>query len=203
LRGGREHSKHPLPHYDVICEKTPAEQALALQLVTETDLLRLKAIARLHARGLPSDVSWSDLLQEAFTRVLDGSRRQPEGLPVLPFLAGVMRSIKAEHGRRAHREAMRLPKLLADTETVDVPEGEALDPAPNVERRLAAMQELEVIHQLFADDPQARQVIAGLAEEHSPEEICKRCAMSKTDYDSTRRRMRRLLLREGLRSKVI
>lgn len=43
-----------------------AETALALELVTEVDLLKLKAIARLHARGLPPDVSWDDLLQEAF-----------------------------------------------------------------------------------------------------------------------------------------
>ena len=55
----------------------PAERALAVQLVTDCDLLRLKVIARLHGRSLPPDVSWADLLQEAFTRVLDGSRAIP------------------------------------------------------------------------------------------------------------------------------
>jgi hypothetical protein len=35
------------------------------------DLMRLKAVARLYARGLPPEVGWSDLLQEAFARVLD------------------------------------------------------------------------------------------------------------------------------------
>jgi hypothetical protein len=59
--------------------KTPAAQALALKLVTGMDLLRLKAVARLHARGLPPEVGWSDLLQEAFARVLDGTRKRPEG----------------------------------------------------------------------------------------------------------------------------
>jgi RNA polymerase sigma-70 factor (ECF subfamily) len=191
---------HPLQRIDVSCEKTPAEQALALQLVTETDLLRLKVIARLHGRGLPPSLSWSDLLQEAIARILDGSRVRPEGLPMLPFLAGVMRSIKAEHWRRARREARQLPKLLADLETGG---GEPFDPSPNVERSLAAIQELTAIYQLFADDLQARQIIAGLAEERSPEEICRSCGMSKTDYDSTRRRMRRVLLREGLRLRQI
>ena len=33
----------------------PAETALALNLVSEMDLLRLKTVARLYARGLPSD----------------------------------------------------------------------------------------------------------------------------------------------------
>ncbi len=193
----------PAQRFEVICDKTPAEQALALQLVTETDLLRLKAIARLHARGLPSDVSWSDLLQEAFARVLDGSRHRPEGLPILPFLAGVMRSIKAELCRRARREALQLPKLLADLEAGDADSGEPLEPAFTAERSFAAIQELAVIRRLFAADPQACQVIAGLADERSPEDICKAGGMSKTDYDSTRRRMRRVLLREGLRLEPI
>ena len=40
----------------------PAEAALGLGLVTRMDLLRLKAIARLQAWGLPPDVDWEDLL---------------------------------------------------------------------------------------------------------------------------------------------
>lgn len=188
---------NPMQRYEVICESTPAEQALGLRLVTETDLLRLKAIARLHARLLPPDTGWSDLLQEAFARVLDGSRRQPPGLPILPFLAGVMRSLKTEYWRRARREALNLPKLRA--EVADSGGAGPVDPRAEVERGLQAMQELAAIYHLFADDSQARQIIAGLAEERTPEEICESCSMSKTDYDSTRRRMRRALLREGLR----
>jgi len=190
---------NPMPRYEVICESTPAEQALALRLVTETDLLRLKAIARLHARLLPPDIGWSDLLQEAFARVLDGSRRQPPGLPVLPFLAGVMRSLKTEYWRRARREALNLPKLRTELEVADSGGAGPVDPRAEVERGLQAMQELAAIYHLFVDDNRARQIIAGLAEERTPEEICESCSMSKTDYDSTRRRMRRALLREGLR----
>src|ERR1700722_9505629 len=94
--------------------KTPAGRALDTKLVTEADLLRLKAIARLHDRGLPPPVDWSDLLQEAFTRVLDGSRRQPADVLVVTFLAGVMRSIKEQYWRKSRRGARQLPKLLAD-----------------------------------------------------------------------------------------
>jgi DNA-directed RNA polymerase specialized sigma24 family protein len=195
-----EHTMNPLPRFDLICEETPAERALALRLVTETDLLRLKAIARLHARLLPADIGWSDLLQEAFARVLDGSRRQPPGLPLLPFLAGVMRSIKAEYGRRARRETRHPPEEHGSLEIQGDRGAEPPDPRSNVERSLEAMQELAAICDLFAGDPQARQVICGLAEERSPEEICERGSMSKTDYDSTRKRMRRVLLREGLRT---
>jgi DNA-directed RNA polymerase specialized sigma24 family protein len=186
--------------FDALIEKTPAARALALKLVTETDLVRLKVIARLHARGLPSEISWSDLLQEAFTRVLDGSRRQPEGLPMVDFLAGVMRSIKADYWRRLRRDARLRPNILADFETVGTQGGEICDPSPNPERCLIAMQEIAVIDRLFADDHRARQVIAGLLQGRSPEEIRALYSMSKTDYESTRKRMRRALLREGLRS---
>jgi DNA-directed RNA polymerase specialized sigma24 family protein len=181
--------------------RTPAEQALAAALVTENDLLRLKAIARLHARGLPPEVSWCDLLQEAIARVLDGSRRQPEGVSTVAFLAGVMRSLRAEHWRRALRQAAQMPMMLVDLDSVDAPAGEARDPAPTPERYVLAAQELARIERLFADDVQAQQLIAGLADQLSPEEICANCGMTKTDYDSTRRRIRRALLREGLRVK--
>ena len=178
--------------------KTPAAQALALKLVTEMDLLRLKAVARLYARGLPAEVGWTDLLQEAFARVLDGSRNCPEGLPMPAFLAGVMRSIRTEHCRRARRLGAQLPQMLAELDLWG-PEDVASDPTPDPERSLIAMQQLAEIDRLFADDARALQIIEGLFEGWSPEQIRARYDMSKTEYDSTRKRMRRALLREGLR----
>jgi DNA-directed RNA polymerase specialized sigma24 family protein len=149
---------------------------------------------------LPPHVSWSDLLQEAFSRVLDGSRQRPDGVPLVAFLAGVMRSIAAEHWRRACREATQLPKLLAEVDAACPGTAEACDSTPDPERSLIAMQELALIEQLFAGDARALRVILGLADGLSPEEICASYDMSKTEYDSTRRRIRRVLLREGLRS---
>lgn len=180
--------------------RTPAAEALARQLLTPMDLLRLKAIARLQARALPPEADWSDLLQEAVARVLDGSRTPPDGVPMVVFLAGVMRSIRSEYCRRARRQSDQLPKMRIHQNAVGLPGSEPGDPAQDPERNLAAMQELQCIHRLFADDPRARQVIEGLFEGYSPEQICARYDMSKTEYDSTRKRMRRALLREGLRN---
>ena len=162
----------------------PTQTALALQLVSELDLLRLKTLARLYARGLPPDVAWDDLLQEAITRVLVGSRKQPAGVPMVAFLAGVMRSLKAEHWRRAPSDGL--------------PATELQDPAPGPERALIARQELAAIERLFATDPVALQIIAGLSRGWSAEQIRQTARLSKTDYDSARKRMRRTLLREGL-----
>jgi RNA polymerase sigma factor (sigma-70 family) len=179
--------------------KTPAGRALDAKLVNEADVLRLKAIARLHARGLPPPVDWSDLLQEAFTRVLDGSRQQPEGVLVVAFLAEVMRSIKEQYWRQYRRGARQLPKLLAELGAVDFQVGELADPAPSPERRFIAIEQMEAINGLFEEDPRARQLIAALYEGWTPEETCATYAMSRTDYDSTRKRIRRALIRAGLR----
>jgi DNA-directed RNA polymerase specialized sigma24 family protein len=174
----------------------PAEAALALKLVSDLDLLRLKTIARLHARGLPPDMGWEDLLQEAFTRVITGQRIQPEGVATVAFLAGIMRSLKAEHLRRVYKSGRHTLRLdQAADESRDL---ELCDPAPGPERSLSVRQELIAIKQLFAGDPVALQIIAGLGKGLTAEQIRAAAGISKVDYDSARRRMRRSLIREGL-----
>ncbi len=176
----------------------PAETVLALNLVSEFDLLRLKAIARLHARGLPPDVSWEDLLQEALTRVIVGSRRQPEGITMVAFVAGVIRSLKSEHWRRAMSQSGGQEALRIDAASDDFRDVALHDPAPSAERSLSARQELAAIKQLFADDSVALRIIAGLGEGLAAEQIRVATGISKTVYDAARKRMRRCLLREGL-----
>jgi DNA-directed RNA polymerase specialized sigma24 family protein len=180
----------------------PAVRALAMKLVTDCDLLRLKVIARLHGRSLPPDLSWADLLQEAFARVLDGSRAIPPGVPTVAFLAGVMRSIKAEHWRRRRRATDQQPVLATEYQVVAAETAEACDPQPDPERWLIASQQLEAVGMLFAQDPVALQIIAGLGDGLTAEEIRRTLGMSKTDYDSARKRMRRALIRAGLTTGV-
>ena len=176
----------------------PTETALALKLVTEMELLRLKVIARLHARGLPPDVAWDDLLQEALTRHLTGARQRPDGVPIVAFLAGVMRSVRADHLRRAKRGAGEGDALRLDQDGDESQAVELRDPAPDPERALIAAQELIEIKRLFADDTVALQIIDGLAEGLPAEQIRSAKRIPRIDYDSARKRMRRCLLREGL-----
>jgi len=169
---------------------TPLERAVATKLIGDMNLLRLKASARFLARGLAPDLYWWDLLQEAFARVLNGSRRCPPNLPIDVFMTGVMRSIRAEHWRR--RWQLEVSRFLS---------GEELrDPAPDPERAVVAQQELEAIKELFADDPVATHIISGLADGLSAEEIREKYGLTSTEYDSARKRMRRALLRDGIRS---
>jgi len=176
----------------------PAQTALALEILRDLDLLRLKAIARLYARGLPADVTWDDLLQEALTRFLVGSRQRPEGVSMVAFLAGVMRSLRADHCRRANREPRSEDRARIDYDSDEPATTALVDPAPGPDRALHAQQQLAAVKQLFADDPVALKIIAGLGDGLTAEQIRSSVRLSKTDYDSARKRMRRTLLREGL-----
>lgn len=166
----------------------------ALAELSELQLLRLGAIARLRARSLPSGISWSDLLHEALVRALDGSRRWPCGLPLLVFLAGVMRSICDEIWRHRRREiALIASGQDAEVESQDVP-----CPAPDQERVLAASEALAELYRLFTGDGIALRILSGLANGLSAADICATHGLSEVEYDSARRRMRRALLRVGL-----
>jgi DNA-directed RNA polymerase specialized sigma24 family protein len=175
----------------------PAEVALALKLITRMDFLRLKAIARLHARGLPPDVTWDDLLQEAFTRVIGGARRKPADLSMVAFLAGIMRSLRTEHWRRARGGPASPETLRIDHEDVSR-QTELRDIGADPEHSLIALEQLDAIEGLFAGDALVLGILEGLAEGHTAAQIRALLNVSKTDYDSARKRLRRAILKEGL-----
>jgi RNA polymerase sigma-70 factor (ECF subfamily) len=194
----------PLPeHAELQFVPSPAQRALALKLVTEMDLLRLKTIARCYARGLPPHVGWEDLLQEAFARVLSGSRRQPEGVTTLVFLVGVIRSLRAAHLRRARSSGTLARAESAERNPADVDEAAVAadgppDPAPDPEQAVSSLQQIAAIELLFSDDALVLRIIEGLAEGLTAEQIRTSHGISPVEYDSARKRMRRILLREGL-----
>jgi DNA-directed RNA polymerase specialized sigma24 family protein len=176
----------------------PTETALALKLVGELELLRLKTLARWYARGLPRDVTWEDLLQEAFTRVIVGARQVPAGVTAVAFIAGVMRSLRSEHWRRVEKRSLSARRAAGETPRGTPREVEVADEAAGPERALMAQQELAAIRRLFAEDPVALQILDSVAQGQLPEEICRAAQLSAAAYASARKRIRRVLLREGL-----
>jgi len=175
----------------VTVDNTTVDVARAIHALSSADLVRLKALARLWTRGQDA-LGWSDVLHEAIARALGGARRWPPGVPIVAFLSGIMRSICEDHWRRARREG----QLIAREEDVADLGGE--DAASDPERTLAAAQALAAVNDLFAGDAVALMVIAGLSDGLSPPEICRLYGLTERDYDTTRRRMRRALLRHGL-----
>ncbi len=179
----------------VTVDNTTVDIARAIHSLSNADLVRLKALARLWARGLPGGVGWTDVLHEAIARALDGSRKWPPDVPILAFLSGIMRSICDDQWRRARRE---LEVLVHGEDLADLCGSGDEMKSPSPERVVAAAQSLAAIDLLFACDPLALKIIAGLAEGLTPREICKLHGMSERQYDTTRKRMRRALLRCGL-----
>jgi len=178
----------------VTVDPTAADVARAIHGLSDADLVRLGALARLWTRGLPGLLGWSDVLHEAIARALDGSRKWPPGVPILAFLSGIMRSICVDQWRHEQRESLLLVRDGSSADASAAADGAARDP----ERMLAAAQRLAAIHRLFAGDAAALKIVAGLAEGLTPDEICRRFGLSDRDYDTTRKRMRRALLRRGL-----
>ena len=80
----------------------------------------------------------------------------------------------------------------------DAEEG-AADSAPDPERSLAAVQALATLDQLFSGDLTASQILAGLAAGLTAREIQEAYGLTEVEYDSARKRMRRLLLRQGIK----
>jgi RNA polymerase sigma-70 factor (ECF subfamily) len=130
-------------------------------------------------------MAWSDLLHEAVLRALTGARPWPPGVPLVAFLAGVMRSLCDEEWRR-HRRQHDLPAPHDS--------GGADDP----ERACAAAEALAAIQRLFAHDEVALKVITGLISGLGAENIRRHYNLTAVEYDTTRRRIRRTMLRHGL-----
>jgi DNA-directed RNA polymerase specialized sigma24 family protein len=109
--------------------------------VTDPELLRLKTLARWYARGLPPDVTWEDLLQEALTRILVGKRKIPEGVVMVAFVAGIMRSLRSEHWQRVERMTARGQRQGENGFQVAHRRTELIDSVPGPERAVMAQQE--------------------------------------------------------------
>src|SRR5258708_3299423 len=105
-------------------DNTTVDIARAIQLLSDADLVRLKALARLWTRGLPPCVGWADVLHEAITRALDGSRKWPPDVPILAFLSGIMRSICDDQWPRVRSE---IEGLVRDAALVELC-GSAISP---------------------------------------------------------------------------
>jgi len=171
--------------------------AAALLSLTDADLVRLKRIAHLRSAGLVA-IEWKDLINEAVSRTLGETRRWPRSVPFVAFLAQTMRSIANEEWRRLHQEKVTLESDLgtANSEGELMTLDELAENAVHPEREVLARKTLEEIEALFKDDLETLATLNGLAGGLTPYEIQIKGGMSKTQYASSQKRIRRKLARE-------
>ena len=153
---------------------SPEEAAAALEQLGPADRIRLQKLARSRLHGL--NAQWEDLLQEALTRILEGTRRWPRDVSLINFVAGVMRSLASENWHQQSRSHSQ-------------ESGSESHPGP--EKEAEARAEIKAIEDHFGDDDTALAVVMARFEGYSPEEIQTMFTLTSTEYDSTLKRIRR------------
>lgn len=182
--------------------RPPDEFEQAIEGLGPLDGRRLSRAADVLAIG--TSMSGEDLMQEAIMRVLDGSRPWPEGLPLLPFLRGVMRSIADGDRDKAKVSPVRRPASIYGSEgtlVIDRPTD-----APSQEEQYAEEEEWSRVRQgieeLFVDDFAAQILLEGIMDGIEGEELRALTELDPTAYASKRklisRRLAKLKAKEGL-----
>lgn len=180
---------------------TTAEASEALRRLSDADLLRLEKIARYRSFAHPL-IDPRDLLNEAVVRVLRGTRRWPRSVPIVRFLANVLRSLATEAWRQESETPERLESSLPTREGHAQADylAESKSYLPNPEetalevdrQRLIGLSAGELLN-MFRNDPTASSILQGLREGLTPDQIRNQHGMTTTEYGTARRRIRRLI----------
>jgi len=163
----------------------------SISALTAVDWLRLHKVARALCRDAAFQAD--DLLQEAFQRALDGTRQCARTLDIIPFLAGVMRSI-ASDWRKARK---RRPEMSLVTATGRLQEvvlqvrdhGCVADEVLVGNEEAARLQ--QAIFALFADDAVAQSLLEGIMDGLAGAQLRSLTGLSETEFASKRRLIRR------------
>jgi hypothetical protein len=149
------------------------------------------------AADIRSDVRGGNFFQEALVRSVDG-RNCPSQVDAMRFLAEIMRSVASgEVGKFAYRVPLvQVPKTGDGGDGAD-PSTLVADNAPNAEQALIQADRLREMRDsilgVFDDDSVARDIVDGVIEEMTGDEIRQLLGIDKTSYDSQRRLIRRRL----------
>lgn len=148
--------------------------------LSDVDILRLRKIANQYTGN--HDMEAEELLSEAVLRTLSGGRKTcPRDLPIVNFLAGVIRSI-AEDERRKKRNAGNV---------VNIDDCELNDSGSNPEDVVLEKQLFKQLESFFDEDEEILLLLLYLNEGYSPCEIQQEEGWSETQYNTIRKRMRR------------
>jgi hypothetical protein len=174
---------------------SPGEIESALKKFTPADWCRAASIAAAACAGL---VGWTpdDLLQEAMTKLLEGTRTCPEGVHPLVMLKTAMRGI-ASNVRKHHAvspfdDSVALAHLdQADaTDTRPSVSGEAVSQPHQV---AAAREALAVIEGLIAEDEDLALLTVAWSEGLRGDEAAEALDWDKKKYEAARKRLTRRL----------
>jgi DNA-directed RNA polymerase specialized sigma24 family protein len=170
---------------------TVAEIRDSIEAISKSDLARLVSAARGFSRlcGIEAD----DLLQEAFTRALEGRRTCERGTAIVPFLCGVMKSFVSQENE-ARKEGFRPTVVMRDGEPV-LPDLAADDPSPerSAISAIDGRARLAEIETSAVGDEQLQLLIEGIYDEMRGAELQELLGVDEKGLATVRRKFRRLL----------
>jgi DNA-directed RNA polymerase specialized sigma24 family protein len=162
----------------------------ALRAMSPAQAAKIEAIARWFS--YKCSVPAEDLRQEAFMRLLSGSRRFPRGAEPAVIVSGTIRSLASEEIdaiRAGRREVLPPP---GSRDGVDLP-----DPAPSPERLLGSSRDdarvLAAIERLIADDEELQMLVEGLCDRMRGGQLEELLDVDAKGLATIRKRLRRKL----------
>ncbi len=166
--------------------KTETEIAEAVDGLESADWARLRLVAQSYARSYGGEAK--DLLQTAFLRALEGTRKCPVDVDVVRFLAEAMRSI-------AHAEVEKLrlraqfTLVAKDGEKLDEPEARAreLNPEQAVIAAESCVQMRDEILKIFDNDLVAVTMVEGIMEGMRGEELRSTVDLDQKSFETKRK----------------
>ena len=171
-----------------------AEFREALQALTPVQLNRLRLQGDALASGLP--MTGEDLLQEAVSRTLEGSRRYRQDVDVSTYLSNAMRSIASAEREKARRqEPLGDPSDEASNiHRIASPERSPEETAIQKIDRTAALARLR---ELLSGDQDALALLEGRSEDLTNAEIMELESMDRRRFHAARKRLLRAAVRLG------
>ena len=177
---------------------TIEEIEAAIRALSTEELVRLTKYAAFRVRGIRAAYrkarDGGELLGDALTSTLDGSRRWRRSVPFAQHLRGVMRSMGGHWASDANpdRAVPASAVMTVDSQggLID-PIEEASSGAPSQERQLMAREKLEILRREFAKDDLVLLIIDGLGEEYAPGELPDLLGVSKAEVVAALKKLRR------------
>ena len=163
----------------------------SISALSQADTARLVAAAQAFSRLCGLDAE--DLLQEALTRALEGTRTCERGKAFVPFICGVMKSFVSQENE-ARKAGLRPKVLVEDGEPIlsDVP---ANDPSPE-KLAISAVDDRPLLAEIEAaavGDEQVQLLIEGIYDGMRGEKLQDLLGVDEKGLATVRTRLRRLL----------
>lgn len=174
---------------------SPDEVKAAIETLTKGQLVKLEKYARYRIRGLGRKAlgrDHGDLIKEALAATLAGDRRWRKAtVDFFTHLTGVMRSISSHWGEQFSPEEAYAESDLMREDGRPGPLQSIAAETPSIDNVIDARQRLAQIERQFASDPAVPSIINGFRKGMTGPEIQLATGLSKKDYESAIKRMRR------------